>query len=89
MSKKYVFKSGFLTICSCEIDVFMLFQLLNQVLHLRLVTSYILSPSKMHIVHLFYIRHTLFVFVLKIRENILWQRQALCHVNNSFLLLLL
>ena len=62
MSRKYVFKSGFLTICSCEIEIFMLLKLPNQVLRLRLVTSYPLSPSSSYIVHLFDIGQTFFVF---------------------------
>jgi len=88
MSKKYVINSGFLTICSCEIDIFMLLQLWNQVLHLRLVTSYPLAPSSSRIVHLIDIRQTFFVFLLQICERIPRHRQALCHVDNSFIFLL-
>jgi len=65
MSKKYVFKSGFLTICFCEIVVFMLLQLWNQVLHHRLVTSLPLMQSSSCIVHLLDDCHTFFVFSFK------------------------
>jgi len=65
----------------------MLHQLQNQVLQLCHVTSLPIAPSFSHIVHLLDSCHILFVILLQIGENIPRPRQALCHVDNVFLLL--